>query len=104
MPLSQVKANTFVTLLEWGNRMETADPNPESFKVVGRCKGLHLRSSQLSPLMVLNWFSFGGKLKAYNIWKPFTTGNQRGIEIVLYEGLQGSEFSLEWDIFRFPIY
>lgn len=55
-------------------------------------------------LMVLNWFSFGGKLKAYNIWKPFATGNQRGIEIVLYEGLQGSQFSLEWDIFRFPIY
>lgn len=91
-------------LLGWGNRIETANLNPGSFKVAGRRQGLHLRSSQLSPLMVLNWFSFGGKLKAYNIWKPFTTGNQRGIEIVLYEGLQGSQISLEWDIFRFAIY
>lgn len=63
-------------------------------------EGPHLRSS---PLMVLNCFSFGGKLKAYNIWKPFTTGNQRGIGIVLHEGLQGSQFSPEWDIFRFPV-
>lgn len=91
-------------LPERGNRVETADLNPGSFKVAGRCKGLHLGSSQLNPLMVLNCFSFGGKLKAYNIWKPFTTGNQRGIEIALYEGLQGSQFSLEWDIFRFSIY
>lgn len=90
--------------LEWGNRLETADPTRGVLRLLGDVKGLRLRPSQLSPLMVLNWFSFGGKLKAYNIWKPFTTGNQRGIEIVLYEGLQGSPFSLEWDIFRFPIY
>lgn len=90
--------------LERGNRLETADPTRGVLRLLGDVKGLHLRPSQLSPLMVLNWFSFAGKLKAYNIWKPFTTGNQRGIEIVLYEGLQGSPFSLEWDIFRFPIY
>jgi len=90
-------------LLERGNRTETADLSPGSSKVAGSCKDLHFGSSQLSPLMVLNWFSFGGKLKAYNIWKPFTTGNQRGIEIVPYEGLQGAQFSLEWDIFRLPV-
>lgn len=84
--------------------METAGQNPGSFKLADRCKGLHLGSSQLSPLMVLNWFSFGKNPKAYNIWKPFTTGNQMGIEIVLYEGLQGLQFLLEQDIFRFPTY
>lgn len=83
VPLCQVKANAFVMLLEWGNKTEMIHLNLGSFRVAGRCKGLHLRSSQLNPLMVLNWFSFGGKLKAYNIWKPFTTGNQRDIEIVL---------------------
>ena len=104
IPPCQVKASAFMMLLEQGNTMDMADLNLGSFQVARRCEGLHLGSSQLSPLMVLNWFSFAGKLKACNIWKPFTTRNQRGIEIVLYEGLQGSQFSPEWDIFRFPVY